>query len=253
MRPFAGRITPAIIITLRIRSKRSRNHALSLAYSMKRNLPFILIGVVLLLAVAGGAILYRAKQRALAASTIPDSGKPGAQPPHIRGTARAPVTLEEFGDFQCLPCNALSTVLKQVEKDYASRLRVIFREYPLAMHAHALEAARAAEAAGLQGRFWEMYDMLYQTQLVWSKLPNVQPAFAQYAQNIGIDLDRFNKDMTGDEPAKRIAADRDRAASLGVDRTPVIFVNSQQLPHSSLTVEGLHEAIDAALQRRKSG
>src|SRR5438552_1895930 len=104
---------------------------------MKRYLPFIIIFVVLLLAAGGGTVLLLSKQRALKAEAAKETAKvatkvaaqtlnPGAEPPHIRGSTKANVTLEEFGDFECTPCGMLSPVLEQLEKDYGDRLRVIF-------------------------------------------------------------------------------------------------------------------------------
>src|SRR4051794_18036201 len=127
---------------------------------MRRFLPFIIIGAVLLIFGGGGLLLLRAKLAPISIKTA--VGKPGAEPTHVRGGERAAVTLEEFGDFQCPPCGILSTTLQKVEKDYGDRIRVIFREFPLTMHAHAMTAASAAEAAGLQGRFWEMHDILFE-------------------------------------------------------------------------------------------
>src|SRR6266513_2077658 len=133
---------------------------------MKRYLPFVIVAVVALATVGSGAILYRAKRPHV--SAIPEdntlSAKSGAESAHIRGNPTASVTLEEYGDFQCPPCGMFSAFLGQLEKEYDSRLRVVFRNFPLKMHEHAREAALAAEAAGLQGRFWEMHDVLYREQ-----------------------------------------------------------------------------------------
>jgi protein-disulfide isomerase len=125
---------------------------------MKRSLPFLIIIFVLLAAIGGGALLYRVKQQRIAAVQVaaatnaakaPPSVQLGADPPHIRGPTHAPVTLEEFGDFECRLCGDLSPILEKIEQDYGTRLRVIFRQFPLAMHKHALDATRASEAGGL--------------------------------------------------------------------------------------------------------
>lgn len=222
---------------------------------MRRYLPFAIIISVFLLGIGGGALLFRVKQQkslharaAAAAIAAKESvtAKRGADPPHARGSATAPVTLEEFGDFECRPCGDLSPIVEKIEQDYGDTLRVVFRQYPLAMHKHALEAARASEAAGLQTRFWEMHDLLYRNRFVWPVAPDVRAVFDEYAKSLGLDLERFKKDMDGEQVNARIAADRRRAALLGVDRTPVIFVNGRQLPATSLTPPGLRAAIDAA-------
>ena len=181
------------------------------------------------------------------ATTRYAAGKPGATPPHVRGSRTAPVTLEEFGDFQCLPCSALYPVLKQLESDYGDRLSVTFREFPLPIHEHAVAAARAAEAAGLQNRFWEMHDALYENRDTWTTAIYPIQYFTDYARNLGLDVDKLKRDMESDEVRGRMAADSERGTSLGIDRTPVLFVNGQRVPKSAKTLEGLHVIVDGAL------
>ena len=142
---------------------------------MRRYLPFLIVGAVLILTVGGGLLLFRSHTSTPLKIAV---GKPGAEPPYIRGSANARVTLEEFGDFQCPPCSFLAATLLKVEHDYAESVRVVFRQFPLAMHPHAMTAARAAEAAGLQGRFWEMHDLLFQNATVWGKEPGVPSPIA---------------------------------------------------------------------------
>lgn len=166
---------------------------------------------------------------------------------HFRGEPNAPVVLEEFGDFECLPCSLLWPVLEKVEQDYGKQLVVVFREHPLRMHHFALDAARAAEAAGLQGKFWEMHDTLYRNRATWVPAQYIGPYFNDYATQIGLDLDRFKTDIDGGEVAQRIAADQDRGDSLAIDRTPVLFLNGEKLLPTAQNEKALHEAIDKAL------
>jgi protein-disulfide isomerase len=234
---------------------------------MRRFLPFAIIGAVLLIGSGSALLLFRAKSASTPIKIA--AGKPGAEPSHIRGSAQAGVTLEEFGDFQCPPCGLLAATLLTVEHDYGPRVRVVFRQFPLAMHTHALTAACAAEAAGLQGRFWEMHDLLFQNALNWSKesprpfarvTPNAEPTaspdetatgvraiFAGYAAKLGLDVERFKKDMDSEQVTARIKSDQERGASIGVDRTPILFIDGVQIPFSSFHVDALHVAIDAAL------
>ena len=146
---------------------------------MKRYLPFIIVAVVAIATLGSGAMLYRAKLPH--PLTIPEdksaSGKGDAESMHIRGNANAPVTLEEFGDFQCPPCGSISGFLDELVKEYDPHLRIVFRNFPLSMHEHARDAAVAAEAAGLQGRFWDMHDVLYREQATWSKAENARELF----------------------------------------------------------------------------
>ncbi len=215
---------------------------------MKRSLPFLIIAAVAVLTAGAGALLYRAKERAIAGGGImgPSTSEVGGEQMHVRGQPRAPVTLEEFGDFQCPPCATAAGVIDKLEQDYGSRLRVVWRNFPLAMHAHALEAALAAEAAGLQGRFWEMHDLLYQNQDVWSKASDVRPFFNMYARSLGLDVERFAKDSASDEVKARVVSDGEHGVSRGVKNTPTLFINDREV-RNSFSPERLHEAIDAAL------
>ena len=167
---------------------------------------------------------------------------------HVRGNPNARVTLEEFGDFECPPCGKLSDPINQLEKDYQPNLRVIFRHFPLVIHPHAREAALAAEAAGLQGRFWEMHDVLYREQPVWSKVADPRTLFNAYAGMVGLDLDRFKKDMDSDQTKMRVAADQKQGTSIGVQNTPTIFLNNRAVDPKSLNPEALRAAVDAAVK-----
>ena len=184
------------------------------------------------------------------------------------------MTIEEFGDFQCIPCGNLFPKLKKVEADYGERLRVVFRHKPMHKHEHAVLAARAAEAAGLQGRFWEMHDLLFQNSLRWTKGvdtvgPEASPSrrlqspvlamevevrdvFVRYAEILKLDVERFKTDMDSDEVKARVEADQARADTLAIDRTPTLYINGHLLPGlSHRSVETLHAAIDAELSGKK--
>lgn len=221
---------------------------------MKRALPFLIIGAVALLTFAAGAMLYRAKQRPVAqqavAPTPPaDQTQDGSM--HVRGPRSAPVTLEVFADFQCPSCAKVSGVISEVEGKYGARLRVIFREFPLAMHAHAVEAALAAEAAGLQGRFWEMHDMLYKYQSVWSKVSDVGHFFNAYAESLGLDVARFQADSQSANVRARVISEGNSGVARGVKNTPTLFINGREVG-TPFTREKLQEAIDAALAQGKN-
>ena len=213
---------------------------------MRRYLPHVIVVFVALATFGSGFALYRAKLAALPAA--PKSGP--ASGTHVRGKTGALVTVEEFGDFQCPPCAGMAVVLEKAEEEYGARLRVIFHHFPLAIHAHAREASLAAEAAGMQGRFWEMHDVLYREQAIWSKAPDVPSLLQSYAGTIGIDLERFKKDLDSPEIASRIDADQKLGASRGVTSTPTLFVNTVLLPAAEINPAGLHKAIENALKEK---
>jgi protein-disulfide isomerase len=218
---------------------------------MKRYFPFVIVAVVALATLGSGAMLYRAKRpQVLSITDNKMLGKSDTKSAHIRGNPDAPVTLEEYGDFQCPPCGMFSLFVQQLEKEYDSRLRVVFRNFPLSGHEHAREAAIAAEAAGLQGHFWEMHDVLYREQEAWSKAPNTRELFESYAGTIGLDLDKFKKDMDGEQARTRVDADRQRGDSLGIQTTPTLFINNQPVDQKDRNPEGIRTEINAALEKK---
>ena len=221
---------------------------------MKRFLPFIIVAVVAAAAICGGAILYQAKLPHLL--TIPQDkavpGKPDTEKVHIRGESEAPVTIEEYCDFECPPCGLMSPYLDKLVNEFKPRVRLVFRNFPLSAHKHAGEAALAAEAAGLQGKFWEMHDVLYREQSSWSKAQNLQELFEAYAGTIGLNLPEFKKDMESEKVKERVNSDHSRGESLGIRMTPTVFINNHELAQDKRTPEGLHGVIDEAVKESEA-
>jgi len=223
---------------------------------MKRYLPFVIIAAVL--AAVAFVVLFAGGRSAPTPNTnqnllnIPYRAAAGAEPPHAHGSPNAPVVLEEFGDFECPPCRRLHPVLKQIETDYSGRVRVIFRQLPLSeMHANALPAARASEAAAMQDRFWEMHNLLYEKQDEWKAKPNARLTFVEYARTLGMDADKFARDMDGEAVYDRIIADGQRANSLGVNGTPTVLLNNRELSYADISAaHRFRSLIDAALREK---
>lgn len=140
---------------------------------------------------------------------------------HIRGRQDAPVTLLEYGDYECPYCGLAYPIVEAVRKQMGDGLRFVFRHFPLVtMHPHAELAAEAAEAAGAQGKYWPMHDALYQNQ------QNLEPAaLAVYAQSIELDMPRFARDLRGHVHAPKIAEDVLSGVRSGVQGTPSFFIN----------------------------
>lgn len=230
---------------------------------VKRLLPFLIIVVVGLVTFGIAATVYREKTKpapnpqagapgatsTLAANSIPtDESDPKL---HVRGPRAAPLTLEIYGDFQCPACATASKAVDELQREYQGKMRVIFHEYPLEMHRHAKEAAMAAEAAGLQGKFWEMHDALYQYQDVWSKISDVTFFFESYAKMIGLDLDQFNEDRKSMKVEDMIIEDGTDGMARGVQNTPTLFLNGNMVK-TAFTKDKLKEVIDATLAEKKS-
>ncbi|HSB26775.1 MAG TPA: thioredoxin domain-containing protein [Pyrinomonadaceae bacterium] len=232
---------------------------------MKRILPFIIILSVLGVALGSAWYLKRSSNTVRPISNsnqngpVPSSssaevvtGVAGAEPAHTLGPATAPAKLEEFGDFECPPCGMFHPILVEMHKEFGDKLQITFREFPLApAHQHAIAAASAAEAAGLQGKFWEMHDLLYENQKAWHESFDVRPIFEGYAKQIGLDMNRYQRDLNGEEVAQRILADGKRGHSMGVKGTPTVFLNGKEVPFESLPSEKLRALINLELTNHK--
>jgi protein-disulfide isomerase len=221
---------------------------------MKHYLPFIILGAAAVTTLASGTLLCQTMQphRLTIPADETMSGRGLAESIHIRGNPQAPVTLEEFGDFECSSCKNLATYLDQMVKEYHPRVRLIFRNFPLPIHQLARDAALAAEAAGLQGHYWEMHDMLYREQDVWSSANNARTLFISYAETLGLDLDRFRKDTESDKARERIESDQARAKSLGVKTAPTLFVDRREMGANDRNPEGVRRLVDEAVQAKSS-
>jgi protein-disulfide isomerase len=140
---------------------------------------------------------------------------------HIRGPADAPITLVEYGDYECPYCDTASPFLRGLRRRLGDRLRVVFRHFPRTeIHPHAQHAAEAAEAAGAQGQFWEMHDRLFAHQQALEDADLVR-----YAGELGLDVERFARDLAEHVYAARVREDVSSGLESGVSRTPTFFVN----------------------------
>jgi len=221
---------------------------------MKPYLPFVIVGAAALTALASGPLLCQTIQpsRLGIGADEKTPGKDLAKSIHVRGNPEAPLTLEEFGDFECPSCKNLATFLDQVVQEYHPRVRLLFRNFPLAMHQFARDAALAAEAAGLQGRYWEMHDTLYREQPVWSSSSDARTLFISYAETLGLDLHQFKRDMESEKVRARIEFDQARAKSLGVQTAPSLFVDKREMGPNDRNPESVRRLIDEAVKAKTS-
>lgn len=142
----------------------------------------------------------------------------------MRGSKDAKVTIVEFSDFQCPYCGRVEPTLARILKEYGDDVRLAFKHLPLSMHPKAMPAHRAALAAGEQGKFWEMHDKIFANQADLS-----EAAYERYAEELGLDIERFKRDMTSKALEQKIEADKREAAALGVSGTPSFFINGYYL------------------------
>ena len=177
-----------------------------------------------------------------------------AQPTnHVIGGGTKHVSLVEYGDFQCPFCGQYYPTLKQITDTYKQDITFQFRHFPItSLHQNAFAASRAAEAAGKQGKFFEMYDALYQTQQSWSSSNAPQSTFEQYAAQLKLDVTKFRADYTSGEVNDAINADMAAGNKLGVQGTPTFFLDGKQVQINN-TVEAFKKAIDAEIAKKNPG
>jgi protein-disulfide isomerase len=165
---------------------------------------------------------------------------------HIRGALDGKVTLVEFGDFQCPACGAYEPLIRKVTEDNANVLKVVFRHFPLTqIHKNALIAAKASEAAGIQGKFWEMHDILYEKQAEWSEGINARDFILIYATTIGLDTKKFTEDLNNKSIEDKILAEYKEGVKLGVQGTPTFFLNGKKIANPG-TLEEFNKLIQDA-------
>lgn len=149
---------------------------------------------------------------------------------HVRGAEAGKVTLVEFGDFQCPACGAYEPIIKQVLAENKDTVKLVYRHFPLTqIHKNALGAAIATEAAGLQGKFWEMHDILYEKQGEWGNALNARDYFITYAGTLGLDTKKFQADLANKSLEDKILAEFKEGVRLGVQGTPTFFLNGVKL------------------------
>jgi protein-disulfide isomerase len=163
---------------------------------------------------------------------------------HILGPAKAPVTMIEYGDFQCPACGAYYPLVKRLTEEASTTFRLVFRHFPLPQHANAPLAAQASEAASLQGKFWGMYDLLYSHQNDWNSLADPHQIFDSYAQQLGLDMIKFKADIDSASVQAVIASDQAEGEQIGIDATPTFFVDGTAIanPQSYDAFKSLIEA-----------
>lgn len=163
----------------------------------------------------------------------------------VKGKSDAPVTLVEYTDFQCPACGAYYPILNQLSQEMGDKLKIVIRHYPLMqIHKNALPAARAAEAAGRQGKFWEMYDLLFINQAEWSNADNpMMSLFPSYAGRSGIDIERFRADMADTTLDDKITKDRETGNEMKINGTPSFFLNGEKLKNPT-SIEEFKKAIE---------
>lgn len=157
---------------------------------------------------------------------------------HTLGSEANKVLLVEYGDYQCPSCAGAHPNVSSIMEEYGDDITFVFRNFPLTtIHPNARAAAAVAEAAGLQGKFWEMHDLLFENQNDWSPLDATQRTnvFKGYATQLELNIDTFNTDLTASDVNKKINFDLALGKSAGASATPTFFLNGQKLDDATST------------------
>lgn len=147
----------------------------------------------------------------------------------VKGATSSPIVLIEYSDFQCPACGAYFPLVEKLVAEEGTKFALVSRHFPLMQHANAIPAAQAAEAAGKQGKFWEMHDLLFGNQAEWEGSKDVKTVFIGYATRLGLDIAQFTADYDLPEIKDRIDADVRSGYKAGVDSTPTFFLNGKKI------------------------
>ncbi len=183
--------------------------------------PWVIVGIITVV-LFGGAIWFSniSEKQNNEGVTVTDQ---------IKGNPEATVTLVEYSDFQCPACASFQPVLNTLLEEYGDKLRFEYRHFPLPMHQFAMQAAVAAEAAGQQGKFFEYHDALFLNQDQWSKSTTPSVFFVQYAKDLGLDVEKFERHMKSSLLRDAVREDMEAARGEGLTGTPTFFLNGERM------------------------
>lgn len=206
----------------------------------------IVLGVII--AVFGGLLFFNKKDSPTPSG---NTGETVQLSEHKTEEGSTGVTLIEYGDFECPACAQYYPIFKQLKEQYKGRVTFQFRHFPLTeIHQNALISSRAAEAAGMQGKFWEMHDLLYENQNAWKSSNNPVPIFEGYAQQLGLDAAKFTEDMKSQKVNDIVQADRADAQKQKFQSTPTFVLDGKKIDNPT-SMEGFTKLIDEAIANKQ--
>ena len=206
---------------------------------ISRNIVFLSVSIITLVVIIGGVFLFsksdstnsNAKTVNSELLTPKDAYVTGGikDGKYIPATTDAKITLVEFGDYQCPACGAYSELVTNIITEFSGKVNLVFRNFPLPQHSNANLTSYAAEAAGLQGKFWEMHKKLYDTQEEWSNAVTAKDIVIRYAKEMGLDEKKFKEDLDSSKIKDKVTKDVADANLIGINSTPTFFVNGQKI------------------------
>lgn len=228
------------------RSPKSSKQRNSILFSKEARI-LLLLGLPILVIVIAAAVVYNSNQRvdSNSISPLPETQLIRQDSPTI-GSIDAPVTIVEFLDPECESCRAAYPFVKQLLEKYDERIRLVVRYFPL--HNNSVLAATATEAAGAQGKYWEMQELLFNRQQEWGEQQTPQTdRFVSYATELGLNIEQFTSNLQNQDYLAKIERDRADGEALGVTGTPTFFINGRQV--QELSADAIVAMIEAELAR----
>lgn len=196
------------------------------------NKKFVFTGVILMSVLISGVLLAKK-------NSTPETVPVESLGPKVRGSAKAPVEIIEYSDFQCPACQRAQKTLHDIEARYPGQIRLVYRHFPLSGHQWSGLAHQAAECAARQNRFWDFQDRLFKDQLLWSTPQSPADAFVRYAQELGLDLDTFGVCLADENVKKQIQDEKQAGLASKVNSTPTFFINGERVVgHVELGIKG---------------
>lgn len=205
------------------------------------------IGLVTLALLIGAAFFIGGDTQEQTEAQSTDPAKVAGEKRQVIGSESAQVSVVEFADFQCPACGAAHPIVQQVLGEYEGRIEYVFRHFPLPGHRHARIAAQAAEAAGLQGKFFEMGDLLFTNQEEWSNSNNPEEIFVGYAEQLELDVPAFQEALDNEELRQAIQTDLNAGIDVGVNSTPTFYINGKAYP-GVLSYDNFKQLLDEELK-----
>lgn len=206
------------------------------------------VGILVAIALVAGFVVF-SKQK----DNTQNGGNSAAAKPtnHVREEGKTGVVLVEYGDFECPACGQYYPIVEQLVEKYKGQMTFQFRNYPLIqIHQNAFAAHRAAEAADNQGKFWEMYNKLYQSQQEWSRSSNPATFFEGYAKEFGLDIAKFKSDSASQDVNSRINADIKEGQNIGATSTPTFVLNGEKVEPNPRSIDDFSKLIDEAIKKK---
>jgi len=206
---------------------------------ISKNKVFIIVVAVTVILILGGVFLFSGKNTSNVSTgkvnssllvpqgAIETSGIVNGN--YLPASPSATSTLVEFGDYECPACGEYNPIVKQTLTDFAGKIVYVFRNYPLPQHANAQISSDAVEAAGLQGKYWQMHDKVYDTQNNWANLGDPTSVFVGYAKDLGLNVDQFTKDMSSSIVKNKVQNDTNDGNTIGITETPTFYLNGQKM------------------------